>query len=197
MIALTVAGRTSRHSGTGLAAGTLTGTANVYAVKRDCFLATIHCLHEIDLNCDIYVFSFALLLLLLTAPLLATSKDRLELLKDALKAIELLALPAILPLASSTSEAFPKRTITSKRVETASTTEWKSVSTSLLLFVTRHTGLVINLPLLWVTNCLVSRIYFCELFLCSLLFVDIWMILLRKFEVCLLYFILRGRASNP
>ena len=133
-------------------------------------------------------------MLLLVAFLLPSSQNRLELFEDALKAVELL--PAFLAFGSAAAKALPEPAIAAEWVKTSSAAKWKTVRAGLLLLIARHAGLIVNLTLLRVTHSLVRRINFSELLLRSCIFVDVWVVLLRQFEVRFLYFVLRGGAPH-
>lgn len=92
------------------------------------------------------------------------------------------------PLPELIIEAFETREPLSASSE-ATCTEWSSC---LLLLISIHTSLIVDLPLSFISECLISLINRSKLLLGARVLVDIRMILFGQLEVSLLDLVLAG-----
>ena len=152
--------------------------------KTNRLLSTIDSIHEINLLIYHYVLALSLSFCSSTSFLVA-AEHLLELIKNV--AERTLTACASLRSSKLIRKAFKSCKSLSASAERTSTSKGTlSTKRILSLLVSRHSSLVVDAALIFVVESLIRIVYLAELLLCLGTRIDIRMILLREFEVCLL-----------
>ena len=182
--ALTSTATAGRGRRARLRLATLAGNADIGAPEVDNFLGAIHCVHKFYFEVEHNVLAFTLCLLL--AATLLSTKHLLELVENVTKGLTLASLSPLKLVREAYKTGESLTTAKWIASEGALTTEW-----ILSLLVARHTGLIIDTSLSFITKRLIRVVNRGKLLLSLLTRVDIRMVLLGELEVSLLHIRLR------